>query len=139
MVHLSVPIYPVVTFNELTLSAVDNSDGAILSINTKLWFSLMYFGHNQHHLLRHPLLSPIKSSPVQDPKTFPRTHVITAELDVLRDEGEYYVDYLRSSGVNVSHKRYNGTVHAFFGATVLPHGKQALHDVSEIIRTHLLH
>ena len=69
---------------------------------------------------------------------YPRTHVITAELDILRDEGEYYAEFLRSAGVqDVSLTRYNGTVHGFFGISIFPHGRAALQDVCSYVRTHL--
>ncbi|NUR57585.1 MAG: alpha/beta hydrolase [Catenulispora sp.] len=43
----------------------------------------------------------------------PRTLVITAELDILRDEAERYADALAAVGVPVACVRYRGVNHAF--------------------------
>lgn len=40
-------------------------------------------------------------------------HIVTAEFDVERDEGEYYGKLLRGGGTKVTSKRYLGVPHAF--------------------------
>ena len=45
----------------------------------------------------------------------PAAHVrvLTSEFDVLRDEGEALAENLREAGVDVTHRRYEGTIHGF--------------------------
>ena len=43
----------------------------------------------------------------------PRAHVITAEFDLERDEGEAYGKKMREAGNHVTMKRYAGMPHAF--------------------------
>jgi acetyl esterase len=43
----------------------------------------------------------------------PRTLIITADNDVLRDEGEAYEGRLIEAGVEVVATRYNATIHDF--------------------------
>jgi acetyl esterase len=57
-----------------------------------------------------PDLAPLA---VPDLSAMPPTLIITAEYDVLRDEGADYADALISAGVAVVHVRYAGVNHGF--------------------------
>ena len=41
--------------------------------------------------------------------------IVTAECDVLHDEGKGYADALRRAGIAVEYREYPGMIHAFFG------------------------
>ncbi len=58
----------------------------------------------------------------------PPTLIITAECDVLHDEGVAYGDQLRAAGVSVNHIDYTGMIHGFFNYLGLADDAQSAHQ-----------
>ncbi|MET0495704.1 MAG: alpha/beta hydrolase [Actinoplanes sp.] len=65
---------------------------------------------------------------VEDLAGMPPTLLITAEYDVLRDEGADYADALLAAGVSVVHVRYAGVNHGFARKLVLFDAARAAAD-----------
>jgi len=76
------------------------------------------------------LAFPLKA-PVDQLRGLPSATVITAENDVLRDEGEAYGRKLIEAGVAVSSTRYNGTIHDFVMLNPLANSQAARSAIAQ--------
>ncbi|TDZ16743.1 Arylesterase [Colletotrichum orbiculare MAFF 240422] len=77
------------------------------------WFLKYWLGDDddeQERCLNEWILTPVLAPNFEN---LPPAHVVTAEFDLERDEGEYYGDLLRQAGNKVTMKRYAGVPHAF--------------------------
>ncbi|HEY6253799.1 MAG TPA: alpha/beta hydrolase [Candidatus Angelobacter sp.] len=92
------------------------AQGFYLTAETGRWFWRHYSGNNSIHT--EPTACPLEAS-LEQLKGLPPALVITAECDILRDEGEAYARKLVRAGVPVTCTRYLGTLHGFNVASAL--------------------
>jgi acetyl esterase len=92
-----------------TPSFSENAEGYGLTARDVPWFWDKYL--NDPSEARHPHASPLHAP---DLRGLPPALVVTAEYDVLRDEGERYGERLREAGVPTTISRHDGVVHGFF-------------------------
>ncbi|MDQ2837639.1 MAG: alpha/beta hydrolase fold domain-containing protein [Actinomycetota bacterium] len=79
-----------------------------------------------------PYLLPLRSA---DLAGLPRALVLTAEFDVLRDEGEEFARRLQAAGVPTELVRYDGQIHGFYGLyTSLPASARGHAQVADFLR-----
>ena len=122
---------PVTEYGFETGSYRDNADGYLLTKSGMVWFWHQYLADPAKEG-RDPRASPMRA---QSLAGLPPAHVVTAEYDVLRDEGEAYAARLRQAGVPVTTKRYDGQIHNFFTmAHVLTQGVAASEEICGALR-----
>ena len=74
-----------------------------------------------------PDASPLRAD---DLEGLPPTYVLTSEFDILRDEGEAFVKKLEEAGVDVTHRRFDGTIHGFWRwMAATPKTREAIDEV----------
>lgn len=71
-----------------------------------LWFWKAYLGNHKPNAYSAPLNADSFAS-------LPKTLIVTAQYDVLRDDGEQFARKLELAGVAVSHHRYEKMIHGF--------------------------
>ncbi|MGP3959392.1 alpha/beta hydrolase [Nonomuraea sp. 3N208] len=92
-----------------TPSYAEYAKGYVLPAAEMAWFARQYADGVDS---ADPRLSPLR---LPDLSGLPPATVVTAEYDVLRDEGEAYAQRLAQAGVPAESRRYDGALHGFFG------------------------
>lgn len=114
-------VYPALDARLAMPSVAEHAEGYGLTAATMRWYVDQYLPPGVDR--DDPLASPAAA---RDLAGLPPALVVTAEHDVLRDEGEDYAARLRAAGVPVTLVREPGLVHGFLGtAGVLPPARAA--------------
>ena len=107
-------VYQILLYPSLNVSAFDTDSYCELKVGYGLsrekvqWYVDNYLAdeNDKYNIYASPLLN-------DNMEGLPPAFIITAEYDVLRDEGEQYAQKLDSAGVAVKCIRYGGLIHAF--------------------------
>jgi acetyl esterase/lipase len=109
-IRSQVLLWPVTHASFDTASYEEFAEGYFLTRNMMRWFWDSYTTDARER-------QDVYASPLQATKErlqgLPPAFVLTAEMDVLRDEGEAYARKLDGAGVDVTATRYNGMIHDF--------------------------
>ncbi|GAA0937810.1 alpha/beta hydrolase [Nonomuraea longicatena] len=125
--RFQVLFYPVTDASFDTVSYRQFAEGYFLRRDAMRWFWDQYTTADVERA--DITASPLRASP-EDLAGLPPALVITAEADVLRDEGEAYAAKLRAAGVPVVAVRHLGIIHDFVMLNALrdTHAAQAAID-----------
>ncbi|MNZ57846.1 Carboxylesterase NlhH [compost metagenome] len=106
---LQVLVYPVTQPEQDTPGYLDPANQGLLGQADMAWFW-------DHYLPEVERRWEVDASPLlaDDLRGLPPAVVITAEHDVLRDEGEAYAQALAMAGVPTIWRRFDGQIHGFF-------------------------
>ncbi len=110
VIHRQLLFYPVTDAAFDTDSYHQFAEGYHLRRDAMMWFWDQYTTNPGER--NEITASPLRAS-TEQLKGLPPALVITAEADVLRDEGEAYANKLREAGVRVTAVRFQGIIHDF--------------------------
>ncbi|WP_370635168.1 alpha/beta hydrolase [Leclercia sp. Marseille-Q4284] len=109
-IRYDVMLWPVTDANFNTDSYNQYENGYFLTRNMMKWFWDAYTTNESDR--NNILASPLRAT-TEQLQGLPPTLIQTAELDVLRDEGEAFGRKLDVAGVDVTVTRYNGLIHDY--------------------------
>jgi acetyl esterase len=126
---LQVLLYPALDSTMATASWRDFCQGYYLTAPQMQWYWEQYAADPEVRL--RPELSPAQDS---DLRGLAPSLVVTAECDLLRDEGEVYAARLREAGIPVRLWRFVGQIHGFLslGAS-LPEVREAKVAIASLV------
>lgn len=122
---LQVLIYPVTDADFDRPSYTDPENQVLLTRDGMMWFWNHYMPDAAARTA--PDAAPLRAASLAG---LPPAVVLTAEHDVLRDEGEAYVKRLREADVAVEFRCHEGQTHGFFTLLMLPGSERGLEQVA---------
>ena len=128
-IALQALIYPVTDADFERSSYLEPENQLLLTRNDMIWCWEHYLP--EHSRRREPEASPLHLENLQG---LPRAVILTAEHDVLRDEGEAYAARLREAEVPVDLQRYANQMHGFFTLLMLPGSELGFQQVVKGVR-----
>jgi acetyl esterase len=123
-------VYPVCDADFETPSYREFAEGVGLTRAGMRWFWDQYLPEEEKRLV-------VEASPLRagDLRGVAPASVVTAEYDVLRDEGEAYAQKLEEAGVPVTLSRYDGLIHGFLRMpAVLDRARESLSEAAAALR-----
>ncbi|MFE2751003.1 alpha/beta hydrolase [Actinosynnema sp. NPDC059335] len=126
--------YPVTDASFDTPSYHEFAEGYFLRRDGMQWFWDQYTTDEAQRA--EITASPLRAS-LEELAGLPPALVITAEADVLRDEGEAYANKLREAGVPVTAVRYQGVIHDFVMLNALrgtPAAEAAINQAAAVLK-----
>jgi acetyl esterase len=131
-IDMQILVYPATDHDMSRPSHLEHGSGpeTFLTTDEMVWFTGHYLPDPGEQT--NPEVSPLRADSHEG---LPPAVVLTAEYDPLRDDGLAYVDKLREAGVPVTHRHYDGMIHAFFTfVNVLDKGNEAVAQVAADVR-----
>jgi len=123
-------IYPVIEPRFDGWSYRNFAEGYGLTRASMIWFWQQYWGDDLD--ATDELVVPSRATSLSG---LPPAHVVTAEFDVLRDEGERFAGLLGAAGVPTNLRRYDGMLHGFVQFSgVFDVGRQAIAEMGSAMR-----
>ena len=123
-------IYPGVEMYDRWPSEDEHAEAPVLTSANMRAFTRLYlgdaFGTEDHRA------SPIRAA---SHAGLPKTFILTAEMDPLKDNGSHYRDALVKDGVAVRFNEYPGALHGFISLPgPVPVARQALDDICDFLQ-----
>lgn len=124
-------VYPITNLSSFdTDSYRIHAENYILKKSSMEWYRGHYLQTEQDQ--QNPQASPLLAP---DLGGLPPALIITAEFDVLTDEGKAYAERLKQAGVPVKYSCYEGMIHLFWGMARMKRSENGINEAITALRS----